>query len=185
MSILSIEEIQAVRNEMMKGYPDARAPGVTQLLDPDQLFLFMKLVTIDVTNKDRSVETITRPEFTSIIGPEALLTKRLEALGKPITFSVGAFFAPSCFCRQPGAAVVYLCDLLLYARLHNKTFLTTRDITEVYPNWFYTEESLGIIIDDFMKTGIHPYSHVYGINDFHAKKIFGSGVESPDWMWPH
>jgi hypothetical protein len=87
--------------------------------------------------------------------------RRITVMNFPIKFTLPALISINCFCAVPGAAVVLLCECLSLVEKRENKLITVADLVDIYPNGGYNQDTLRIIIDDYMKTKKHPYSHLY------------------------
>lgn len=87
-----------------------------------------------------------------------IILKRIEVLKLPITFTTGALLVVDSFTHVAGGAVVLLIDAL--TKFEGQV-VTARMLCDLYPWGFYTEDSLGEYIDDFLKPRKVRWSKVY------------------------
>lgn len=91
--------------------------------------------------------------------PSQVVGKRVKKLNLSIGFTTEALLAVGVLCRTPGEAVIFLADCL--HKYENTLVTMTVLASSLYPNGFYREEIVAIIIDKFMKPGVHPWSAIY------------------------
>lgn len=87
-----------------------------------------------------------------------IIRQRIKVLSLPIAFTDRALMAITCLARNPGGAVVLLCDCL--SAYEGKT-VDMPELTALYPFGFYNDKALVVIIDEWMKSGKHKWAHIY------------------------
>lgn len=184
--IYSVEEIRAERLRRMKEYPDRQDKKNIGDFDLETAKLWATLSIIDDKGPalDFRANQGWRDRLKEI--PEAMiLALRVEYAFKAFPVTEAALIAMAALGKNPGRAIVILCDLLWNKK---PTILpqpaTVADITYLYPLGFFNSIVARQVVDGFMKTGIHPYSHVYGIDSYYAEKVWGGGIRSEEWEWP-
>lgn len=101
---------------------------------------------------------------TAPLQPEAMplssqiIQIRVEAMKLPISFSAASIVATAAFAANPGKAVVVLCDCL---NAYEGKTVSVENLAEIYPWGFYSDEIFMEIVDEWMKTGMHKWAHVY------------------------
>lgn len=89
-----------------------------------------------------------------------IIHARIIGMKLPIKFTDSALVAASALGINPGKAVVVLCDCL---SAYEGGTVTIEKLTDLYPWGFYKDEVFRQIVDEWMKTGKHKWSHVYSV----------------------
>lgn len=182
--IYSEDEIRKRRKELMKEYPSPTVSANVLPMGADSALDFAMLC---VDEEDGWLEDFRlKPDpATAMPGLIQLLASRFSAAAGNLLITWPALIAGATLAPSPGPAYVFLCDLLEQEKHRPPGYLiTTQSVVNLYPGGFWNETVLAKIVDQFMKTGVHPFSFVYGINMIEAVKIWGGGVHNEDWSWP-
>ena len=107
---------------------------------------------------DSGKTTVAEGVINDLPFPSAVVQKRVMALNLPIKFTTPAYLAISALCKGPGHAVVLLIDVLTQ---YEGQEVTTGMLCDLYPEGFYENESLGELIDKFMKPKKTKWSELY------------------------
>ncbi|MCJ7521754.1 MAG: hypothetical protein MUP21_06025 [Dehalococcoidia bacterium] len=180
----------AIRNfqaERMKSYPSAQKRTNTSPLSKEGAGEFLTVASMH--------SPISWEEWvaTNGIGPLekefpelAILTKRLTVFDfGEIKITIDALLCGLILAGSVGGAIVFLCDMLLFWYTAKPKLIGSLEVAARYPHGFYSETALCIIVDKFMKTGVHPFAFVYGVNADSAEDVYGEGVHSQEWQWPY
>lgn len=135
-------------------YPDSNSKQCTQPLDPRGSELFLLLSFAESGRKE-----LTSAEYTEDLPfLSKIILKRIEAYSLPIQFTKESLLAVNCLCSTPGDAIILLVDCL---NKFEKKLVTVKDLVTCYPWGFYTKDSVGDIIDNYMKPRKHKWSEIY------------------------
>lgn len=181
------DAIRNFQSERMKGYPPAKKRENITLMDKGQAREYLMVASMH--------SPISWEEWVAANGigpleqefPElAILTKRLTAFDfTEIKITIDALLCGLILTKSAGGAIVFLCDMLHFWTTAKPKLIGSFQVATYYPYGFYSRPVLTNIIDNFMKTGVHPFAFVYGVNVDSAETLYGEGVRSPEWQWPY
>ena len=181
------EAIRSFQAERMKSYPSAQKRANTTALSKEGAREFLTVASMHspisweqwvATNGIGPLEK----EFPEL----SILTKRLTVFDfGEIKITIDALLCGLILGQSVGGAIVFLCDMLLFWYTAKPKLIGSLEVAARYPHGFYSETALRSIVDNFMKTGVHPFAFVYGVAAEAAQQVYGVGVCSPEWQWPY
>jgi len=139
-----------IKDSIIK-FPERFDSSKFQILNQENSKLLFQLLMTELQDINYKIDK--ELPFLSMI-----VKKRINAMKLPITFTDLALVGVNVFADRAGLAVLLLIDCLNY--FEGKT-ITVRDLTDLYPSGFYTEEEAQKIIDEEIKTKKMKWSNIY------------------------